>query len=102
MEFENNRRIKTLTIRMLLRSRLIKVETNEFINSKRWGNGKFNWQEGYGVFSYSHSHIDSVIRYIMNQELKHKRINFKEEYHQFLKKFHISFDDKYLFQFFEN
>ena len=80
----------------------IKVETNEFINSKRWGNGKFNWQEGYGVFSYSHSHIDSVIRYIMNQELKHERINFKEEYHQFLKKFHISFDDKYLFQFFEN
>ena len=52
----------------------IKVETNEFINGKKWVKGKFNWQEGYGVFSYSQSHIDNVIKYIMNQEGRHKRI----------------------------
>ncbi|TMI86464.1 MAG: IS200/IS605 family transposase, partial [Bacteroidetes bacterium] len=59
----------------------IKVETNEFINGKKWIKGKFNWQEGYGVFSYSQSHVDNVIKYIMNQERRHKRISFKQEYH---------------------
>ena len=79
----------------------IKVDTNEFINSKRWVKGKFNWQEGYGVFSYSHSHIDKVIKYIQNQEIKHKISGFKEEYLQLLNRFQISFDEKYLFDFFE-
>ena len=41
----------------------IKVESNEFINCKKWVKGKFSWQEGYGVFSYSHSHIDKVVNY---------------------------------------
>ena len=77
----------------------IKVETNEFINGKKWVKGKFNWQEGYGVFSYSQSHIDSVIKYIMNQERRHKRISFKQEYHEFLEKFNVSFEEKYLFEF---
>jgi len=78
----------------------IKVESNEFINSKRWINYRFNWQEGYGVFSYSHSHVDSVVKYVLNQEEHHRRKTFKEEYHDFLKKFEIPFDDKYLFEFF--
>ena len=46
----------------------IKVESNEFITDKKWVKGKFNWQEGYGVFSNSHSHIGNVIKYINNQE----------------------------------
>lgn len=78
----------------------IKVETNEFINGKKWIKGKFNWQEGYAVFSYSHSHIDSVIKYIMNQERRHKRVTFRQEYHEFLDKFQIPFEEKYLFEFF--
>jgi len=78
----------------------IKVESNEFINSKRWANHRFSWQEGYGVFSYSHSHIDSVVKYVLNQEEHHRRKTFKEEYQNFLKKFEIPFDDKYLFEFF--
>ena len=79
----------------------LKVESNEFINAKKWGKGKFNWQEGYGVFSYSHSHIDSVIKYIINQERRHKRVNFNQEYHEFLEKFQVSFEKKYLFEFFD-
>ena len=79
----------------------LKVETNEFIMSKKWVKGKFNWQEGYGVFSYSHSHITNVINYIQNQEIKHKRITFKEEYLQLLKRFQIDFEEKYFFDFFE-
>src|SRR5690348_1227415 len=46
----------------------IKVESNEFINDKKWIATKFSWQEGYGVFSYSHSHIDNVVKYVLNQE----------------------------------
>ena len=68
---------------------------------KKWTKGKFNWQEGYGVFSYSHSHIDSVIKYIVNQESRHKKVTFKEEYHEFLKKFDILFEEKYVFEFFD-
>jgi REP element-mobilizing transposase RayT len=79
----------------------IKVESNEFINHKKWIKGKFNWQEGYGVFSYSHSHIDRVIKYILNQEAHHRKKTFRDEYHELLKKFEISFEEKYLFNFIE-
>ena len=79
----------------------IKVESNEFINNKRWTNYRFGWQEGYGVFSYSHSHINSVINYVLNQEEHQRKKTFKEEYHDFLKKFEVPFDDQYLFEFFD-
>ena len=79
----------------------IKVESNEFINNKNWIKGKFSWQEGYGVFSYSHSHIDAVVKYILNQEKHHQKKTFKQEYHQLLEKFEIPFEEKYLFDFIE-
>lgn len=77
----------------------IKVESNEFINRKNWLKGKFNWQEGYGVFSYSHSHIDRVCKYVLNQEKHHQKRTFKEEYITLLRKFEIQYDEKYLFHF---
>lgn len=79
----------------------IKVESNDFINQKNWTNGKFKWQEGYGVFSYSHSHIDNVVQYVMNQEVHHQRKTFKQEYLNMLKKSEIAFEEQYLFNFFE-
>ncbi|WP_114940017.1 IS200/IS605 family transposase [Mucilaginibacter endophyticus] len=79
----------------------IKVESNEFINSKNWMRGKFSWQEGYGVFSYSQSHIDSVIKYIQNQEIHHQKRTFKQEYLELLEKFEVPFEEKYLFDFIE-
>jgi putative transposase len=79
----------------------IKVESNEFVNDKNWTKGKFNWQEGYGVFSYSQSHIDKVIKYVLNQEAHHQRKTFKQEYLNLLEKFEIPFDERYLFDFFE-
>jgi putative transposase len=79
----------------------IKVESNEFINNKKWVNGKFNWQEGYGVFSYSHSHVDTVVKYVLNQEFHHSTKSFKTEYFEFLKRFRIPFEEKYLFAFIE-
>ncbi|WP_295672444.1 IS200/IS605 family transposase [uncultured Mucilaginibacter sp.] len=57
----------------------IKVESNEFINNKNWMRGKFNWQERYGVFSYSHSHIDTVIKYVLNQDIQTGIFKFIEQ-----------------------
>jgi putative transposase len=80
----------------------VKVEANEFINKKQWVKGRFSWQEGYGVFSYSHSHIDNVIQYVNDQENHHAKRSFKEEYLELLDKFQINFEEKYTFDFIEN
>lgn len=77
----------------------IKVESNEFINAKKWIRGRFSWQEGYGVFSYSHSHIDRVVKYIMNQEAHHRKKTLRQEYNELLEKFQIPYQEKYLFEF---
>ena len=77
----------------------IKAESSGFINEKRWVKGRFNWQEGYGAFSYSHSHLDAVIRYIRNQEKHHSARSFRDEYMKLLRKFDIAFDEKYVFKF---
>ncbi len=75
----------------------IKSGSSKFINDSQWIKGKFNWQEGYGAFSYSRSQINGVIKYISNQEEHHKKGTFKNEYLDFLKKFEIEYDAKYLF-----
>ena len=79
----------------------IKADSANFINKNRWVRGRFSWQEGYGAFSYGHSQLDTIIRYIQNQELHHKRISFKNEYLTLLRKFDIAFEDKYVFDFIE-
>ena len=75
----------------------IKVQSNEFINNKQWIRGNFSWQQGYGVFSYGRSQINQVCQYIINQEHHHRIKTFKEEYHEFLERFAIDFDECYLF-----
>ena len=79
----------------------IKVESNEFINQKNWIKGKFSWKEGYGVFSYSHSQIPQVCQYIFRQEQHHKKTTFKQEYFEFLEKFDVPFEERYLFEWIE-
>ncbi len=81
--------------------REIKKSSNDFIKEKRFSKFKFQWQEGYGAFSYSHSSLDNVIGYIMNQKEHHKKQTFKDEYLSFLKKFGIEFKDEYLFEWIE-
>ena len=75
----------------------IKAGSSKFINDSKWINGKFNWQEGFGAFSYSKKSIDNVVKYILNQEERHKKKKFKEEYLDFLNKFDIDYDEKYVF-----
>jgi REP element-mobilizing transposase RayT len=75
----------------------IKSMSSTFVNEKKWLRGKFRWQEGFGAFSYSHSHIDRVVKYIHDQEKHHLRRSFREEYIQLLKSFSIDYNEKYLF-----
>lgn len=78
--------------------REVKKSSNDFVNDKKFTSKKFSWQGGYGAFSYSHSQMDTVIKYVMNQKEHHKKISFKDEYIDLLKKFEIEFDEKYLFE----
>lgn len=76
----------------------IKNNSSNFINAQKFLKEKFSWQEGYGVFSYSHSQIDKVYQYIANQQEHHRTKTFKEEYVYFLQKFEIEYNEKYLFE----
>jgi len=79
----------------------IKNNSTNFINSKSFVNGKFAWQEGYGAFSYGHSQIEDVYNYILRQEAHHQKKTFREEYLDFLEKFEIPFEERYLFEFYD-
>ena len=76
--------------------REIKANSSKWINEKHLMNVKFEWQEGYGAFSYSKSDIQNVIHYIENQENHHKKISFQEEYLEFLNTFEIEYDERFI------
>ena len=79
----------------------IKNNSTNFINKNQFVKGKFEWQESYGAFSYSHSQINQVYNYILNQEQHHHKKTFKEEYIELLQKFQIDYDEKHLFDWIE-
>jgi len=79
----------------------IKTGSTKWIKEKKYCAIPFAWQEGYGAFSYSESNYGRVINYIKNQKHHHQKQNFRTEYHSFLKKFNVSFDEKYLFEFYD-
>jgi REP element-mobilizing transposase RayT len=63
----------------------LKIGSANFVNRKQWVAGRFGWQEGFGAFSYGHSQLTRIIRYIQNQEQHHAKFTFREEYLRFLK-----------------
>ncbi len=81
--------------------KVIKTESTRFINSHNYCVGKFQWQEGYGAFSYAKSQKEAVVAYILNQKKHHEKKSFREEYKDFLLKFEIEYEDKYLFDFYD-
>ena len=76
----------------------VKQSSSKWINENKLVKGHFEWQEGYGAFSHSKSQINKVIDYIDNQESHHKKLTFKEEYLDFLKKFEVDYDEKFIFK----
>ena len=76
----------------------VKTESSKWIKERKFCRSSFAWQDGFGAFSYSKSHVQDVIRYIQNQEQHHKKISFLDEYREFLKVFEIEYDEKYIFK----
>ena len=79
----------------------VKSGSSKWLNEKKYIPGIFSWQKGYGAFSYSKSHIDRVVNYILNQPEHHKKKPFRDEYLLLLKKFNIDYDEKYLFEYYD-
>lgn len=86
----------TVSISELMKT--VKAKASKYINDHNLTKSRFEWQEGYGAFSYSHSQIDAIYKYILNQEEHHKKQTFKEEYLEFLDKFEVPFDERYIFE----
>lgn len=78
--------------------REVKKSSNEFVNANKFSKFTFSWQDGFGAFSYSHSQLDDVIAYIINQKEHHRKKTFQEEYTEFLKKFKVEYNEQYLFE----
>ena len=85
---------KTQTVSKLVEE--VKKRSSKWIKKKGAELEEFSWQQGYGVFSVSQSHLDAVEKYIVDQPKHHKKLSFKDEFLAFLKKFKVDFDEKFL------
>ncbi|WP_312825691.1 IS200/IS605 family transposase [Epilithonimonas sp.] len=75
----------------------IKSNSSKWINDKHFLSVRFEWQKGYGAFSYGKSQISDVINYINKQEIHHQKKSFKDEYLDFLNKFGVEYNEEYIF-----
>ena len=75
----------------------VKAGSSKWINDNKYCKSRFEWQSGYGAFSYSKSQLPAVIKYIENQKEHNKKQTFLEEYKLFLEKFEVEYDDRYIF-----
>ncbi|MEL6537129.1 MAG: IS200/IS605 family transposase [Bacteroidota bacterium] len=77
---------------------LVKGNSSKWVNDKGYCNSKFQWQSGYGAFSYARSQMESVYSYVANQKQHHQKRTFQDEYRDFLTKFDIPFQEEYLLE----
>ncbi len=78
--------------------KVIKSKSSKYINDHNLTKERFEWQPGYGVFSYRQRDIDQIYNYVKNQEIHHQKKSFKDEYLELLKEFEVEYDEQYLFQ----
>jgi putative transposase len=76
----------------------VKAKSSKWVNESKLLLNRFEWQRGFGAFSYSKSHTNNVYNYILNQEEHHKKQSFREEYIEFLNKFEVDYDERYVFE----
>lgn len=77
---------------------IVKAKSSKWVNESKLMLNRFEWQRGFGAFSYSKSHTNNVYHYIENQEAHHKKQSFREEYIEFLNKFEVDYEDRYIFE----
>jgi putative transposase len=76
----------------------IKAKSSKWINDHHKTKTHFEWQGGFGAFSYGRSQMDDMYQYILNQETHHQKQTFREEYLNFLNKFEVPYDESYIFE----
>jgi REP element-mobilizing transposase RayT len=76
----------------------VKGISSKWINLNKNTTTKFEWQQGYGAFSYSRSQLPKLISYIDNQERHHQSLSFREEYICLLQRLGIDYDERCVFQ----
>jgi len=79
----------------------LKVSSSKWVNDNHLTPERFQWQGGFGAFSYSLSELPAIIRYIEKQKLTHESIKFRDEYLPMLNETNISYDGRFLFEFFD-
>ena len=77
---------------------VVKGKSSKFINDNRLTPRHFEWQIGYGAFSYSYMSFNNVYNYVKNQEQHHHKEDFLVEYIRFLDKFEVDYEDQYIFE----
>ena len=76
----------------------VKAKSSKYINDHHLTNERFEWQPGYGVFSYRQRDVDQIYHYVKNQEAHHQKQSFNAEYLDLLKEFEVEYDEQYLFK----
>lgn len=77
--------------------REVKANASGWVNKKKFLSHRFEWQKGFGAFSYAKSQVNAVFKYIQNQEEHHKSRTFRAEYIDILQKFEIDHNEKFIF-----
>lgn len=78
--------------------RMVIGDSSEWINANKLTNIKFNWQAGYGAFSYRKRSVPCIVNYIANQERHHRKKTFLTEYLELLKEFEVEYNEQYIFK----
>lgn len=76
----------------------VKSKSSKWLNESNYLKSRFEWQDGFGAFTYSRGQKDQVYQYIMKQEAHHKKVTFLEEYTLMLNKYMVDFEDRYIFK----
>ncbi len=76
----------------------MKAKSSKWINESGYLSSRFEWQPGFGAFSYSRSQTNDVYEYIKNQDKFHQRVSFREEYVALLNKFGVEYDERFIFK----
>jgi len=85
---------KTMTVSALIKE--LKQSSSVWVKSEFKGMAAFHWQNGYGAFSVSPSHLAALVRYIGDQENHHRRESFQDEFRRLLRKYNVDFDERYV------
>ena len=86
----------TISISELMKT--VKAKSSKWLNDSNKIDFRFEWQRGYGAFSYDKSAVNNVYNYILNQEEHHEKNKFISEYNDILEKFDIEYDEEYIFK----